>query len=221
MKNHSWRALDDAYRAGLKDTEPDKEVEDKSLPELSEGQTLPLSGAAVKEGKTTQPKRFTEDTLRFRDGDCRKGRYAGGCRAQGPGDPGHPRRDSGKAGVHRLFGAQKEQEKPCSLCRPRMRCPFITVLPEQLQSPLLTAEWEFRLGEIERGELSPEDFMAGISAMLRELVQTYQVVKGTEYLFTPPAEVVANAPAAAVMCGAAKGVLLPERGCKFAIWKKQ
>ena len=61
VKNHGWRALDDAYRAGLKDTEPDKEVEDKSLPELSEGQTLPLSGAAVKEGKTTPPKRFTED----------------------------------------------------------------------------------------------------------------------------------------------------------------
>ena len=31
---------------------------------------------------------------------------------------------------------------------------LITVLPEQLQSPLLTAEWEYRLGEIERGELT-------------------------------------------------------------------
>ena len=42
---------------------------------------------------------------------------------------------------------------------------LITVLPEQLQSPLLTAEWEYRLGEIERGELAPEDFMDGISTM--------------------------------------------------------
>ena len=68
------------------------------------------------------------------------------------------------------------------------------MLPEQLQSPLLTAEWEYRLGEIERGELAPEEFMAGISTMLQELVRTYQVIKGTEYLFTPPREVVGKCP---------------------------
>ena len=66
---------------------------------------------------------------------------------------------------------------------------LITVLPEQLQSPLLTAEWEYRLGEIERGQLAPEEFLDGISTMLRDLVGTYQVIKGTEYLFTPPREV--------------------------------
>ena len=63
VKNYGWRALDAAYRAGLKNVEQDKEPEDKALPELSEGQTLPLSGATVKEGKTTPPKHFTEDTL--------------------------------------------------------------------------------------------------------------------------------------------------------------
>ena len=62
VKNHGWRALDAAYRAGLKNAEP--ETEDKALPELSEGQTLPLSGAAVKEGKTTPPKHFT-DVIHF------------------------------------------------------------------------------------------------------------------------------------------------------------
>ena len=63
VKQPGWRALDAAYRAGLKNAEPDKETEDKALPELMEGQSLPLSGAAVKEGKTTPPKHFTEDTL--------------------------------------------------------------------------------------------------------------------------------------------------------------
>ncbi len=60
VKQPGWRALDAAYRAGLKNVEQDKETEDKALPELSEGQTLPLSGAAVKEGKTTPPKHFTD-----------------------------------------------------------------------------------------------------------------------------------------------------------------
>ena len=66
VKRPGWRALDAAYRAALKNAEPDKETEDKALPdggrlsELSEGQTLPLSNAAVKEGKTSPPKHFTE-----------------------------------------------------------------------------------------------------------------------------------------------------------------
>ena len=69
VKRPGWRALDAAYRAALKNAEPDKETEDKALPdggrlpELSEGQTLHLSGATVKEGKTSPPKHFTEDTL--------------------------------------------------------------------------------------------------------------------------------------------------------------
>ena len=60
---------------------------------------------------------------------------------------------------------------------------LITVLPEQLQSPLLTAEWENRLKQVERGELSPEDFMAAISAMVRELAATCAPVPGGEVLF--------------------------------------
>ena len=99
---------------------------------------------------------------------------------------------------------------------------LITVLPEQLQSPLLTAEWGYRLGEIERGELAPEDFMAGISAMLKELVGTYQAIKGTEYLFSPSHEVVGKCP----RCGGdvaelQKGFLLPERGLQICYLEKQ
>lgn len=94
------------------------------------------------------------------------------------------------------------------------------MLPEQLQSPLLTAEWEYRLGEIERGQLAPEEFLAGISTMLKDLVGTYQVIKGTEYLFTPPREVVGKCP----RCGGEvaelqKGFFCQNDSCKFAIWK--
>ena len=61
VKNHGWRALDAAYRAGLKNAEPDKEAEDKALPELAEGQNLSVTSVTVKEGKTSPPKHFTED----------------------------------------------------------------------------------------------------------------------------------------------------------------
>ena len=219
VKQLGWRALDAAYRAGLKNAEPDKETEDKALPELSEGQTLPLSGAAVKEGKTTPPKHFTEDTLLSAMETAGKDDMPEDAERKGLGTP------ATRAGIlEKLvstgFLERKKSKKQVQLLPSHDAVSLITVLPEQLQSPLLTAEWEYRLGEIERGELAPEDFMDGISTMLQELVRTYQVIKGTEYLFTPPREVVGKCP----RCGGEvaemqKGFFCQTESCKFAIWK--
>ena len=232
VKRPGWRALDAAYRAALKNAEP--EAEDKALPELTEGQTLALSVAAVKEGKTNPPKHFTEDTLlsametagKDDKVNCPNGAREGGlgrmpedAERQGLGTP------ATRAGIlEKLvstgFLERKKSKKAVQLMPSKDAVSLITVLPEQLQSPLLTAEWEHRLSEIERGELSPEDFMGGICAMLRELVGTYQVIKGTEYLFTPPREVVGKCP----RCGGdvaelQKGFFCQTESCKFAIWK--
>ena len=219
VKNYGWRALDAAYRAGLKNVEQDKEPEDKALPELSEGQTLPLSGAAVKEGKTTPPKHFTEDTLLSAMETAGKDDMPEDAERKGLGTP------ATRAGIlEKLvstgFLERKKSKKTVQLMPSHDAVSLITVLPEQLQSPLLTAEWEYRLGEIERGELAPEDFMAGISAMLKELVGTYQAIKGTEYLFSPSHEVVGKCP----RCGGEvaemqKGFFCQTESCKFAIWK--
>ena len=219
VKNHGWRALDAAYRAGQNNAEPDKETEDKALPELSEGQTLSLSGATVKEGKTTPPKHFTEDTLLSAMETAGKDDMPEDAERKGLGTP------ATRAGIlEKLvstgFLERKKSKKTVQLMPSHDAISLITVLPEQLQSPLLTAEWEYRLGEIERGELAPEDFMAEITAMLKELVGTYQVIKGSEYLFTPPREVVGRCP----RCGGEiaemqKGFFCQDKSCKFAIWK--
>lgn len=50
-------------------------------------------------------------------------------------------------------------------------------MPDQLKSAKLTAEWEERLGAVERGELPPDDFMDGIEKMLSTLVKTYENVQ--------------------------------------------
>ena len=167
VKRPGWRALDAAYHAALKNAEPDKETEDKALPdggrlpELSEGQTLPLSGATVKEGKTSPPKHFTEDTLLSAMETAGKDDMPEDAERQGLGTP------ATRAGIlEKLvstgFLERKKSKKAVQLMPSKDAVSLITVLPEQLQSPLLTAEWEHRLSEIERGELSPEDFMGGI-----------------------------------------------------------
>ena len=220
VKRPGWKVLEAAYRASLKNTpEPDKDDADKTLPDLSEGQTLPISDAVLKEGKTSPPKHLTEDTLLSAMETAGKDDMPEDAERQGLGTP------ATRAGIlEKLvstgFLERKKSKKTVQLMPSHDAVSLITILPEQLQSPLLTAEWESWLGEIERGELSPEDFMAGISAMLGELVGTYQVIKGTEYLFSLPREVVGKCP----RCGGdvaemQKGFFCQNESCKFAIWK--
>ena len=117
VKQPGWRALDAAYRAGLKNAEPDKETEDKALPELMEGQSLPLSGAAVKEGKTTPPKHFTEDTLLSAMETAGNDDMPEDAERKGLGTP-PPAPGFWKSWCPPAFWNAKRVRKPCSSCRP-------------------------------------------------------------------------------------------------------
>ena len=118
------------------------------------------------------------------------------------------------------FVERKKAKKAVSLVPSGPGAALITVLPEQLQSPLLTAEWESRLKEIERGELAADAFMADISGMVRELVTTYTPVQGAETLFPSGRPVVGRCP----RCGgdvteSKAGFFCESNACRFGLWK--
>ena len=118
------------------------------------------------------------------------------------------------------FVERKKSRKITHLMPTQEGNSLITVLPEQLQSPLLTAEWENRLKQVEHGELFPEDFMAAISAMVRELTATCSPVPGGEVLFPSGKESVGPCP----RCGGSvteskKGFFCENPACRFALWK--
>ena len=118
------------------------------------------------------------------------------------------------------FVERKRAKKTVSLLPTPLGTALITVLPEQLQSPTLTAEWEHRLKEVERGTLAPGDFMDEIAAMLRELVETCRPVEGSAVLFPSTREAVGRCP----RCGGTvtegrQGFFCENRACGFAIWK--
>ena len=91
---------------------------------------------------------------------------------------------------------------------------LITVLPELLTSPKLTADWEQRLNEVAKGQTSPEDFMDGIEAMAAELVRKYShISEDGQKLFQPEKETVGLCP----RCGKpaaleAEGYTVPAAG---------
>ena len=95
---------------------------------------------------------------------------------------------------------------------------LVTVMPEQIQSPEMTADWENKLLRIERGEMEPEKFMTEIKEMVSSLVNTTEAVKGANALMKN--KVIGACP----NCGTnvverEKGWFCENRECRFALWK--
>lgn len=197
----------------------EQEQADKPLPELTEGMSFPVESAAVKEGKTTPPKRYTEDTLLSAMETAGAKDMPEDAERKGLGTPATRAAVLEKL-VSTGFVERKKAKKAVSLVPSGPGAALITVLPEQLQSPLLTAEWESRLKEIERGELAADAFMADISGMVRELVTTYTPVQGAEALFPSGRPVVGKCP----RCGgdvteSKAGFFCESNACRFGLWK--
>gem|GEM_PF-677137 len=191
----------------------------KALPPVDEGQTFMVGSTAVKEGKTTPPKHYTEDTLLSAMEVAGAKEMPEDAERKGLGTPATRAAILEKL-VATGFVERKKSKKTVSLIPTHAGISLITVLPEQLQSPLMTAEWEHRLKEIERGEESPETFMQGIRDMVCELVKTYKTVLGADVLFPSGRAVVGKCP----RCGSdvtesKKGYFCERNDCHFGLWR--
>jgi len=196
-----------------------QEQTDKPLPELKKGQNVPVPSAYVKEGKTLPPKHYTEDTLLSAMETAGAKEMPDDAERKGLGTPATRAAILEKL-VTTGFVERKRAKKTVNLIPSQIGMSLVTVLPEQLQSPLLTAEWENRLKQVEHGKLEPDTFMNGISSMLRELIKTYAPVKGAEVLFSSGREAIGKCP----RCGGSvteskKGFFCENDGCRFGLWK--
>ena len=197
----------------------DKEQTDKVIPELSEGDELQVASSEIKEGKTTPPAHFTEDSLLSAMEVAGAKEMPEDAERKGLGTP------ATRAGIiEKLIAAgfveRKKAKKTVNLIPAHSGVSLITVLPEQLQSPLLTAEWEHKLKMVESGELDAETFMAEIGIMVSELVKTYSVIKGAEVLFPSGRDVIGKCP----RCGgdvteSKKGFFCETNDCRFGLWR--
>ena len=118
------------------------------------------------------------------------------------------------------FVTRKKDKKLVSLIPNGIGVSLITILPEELQSPLLTAHWEQQLLMIEKGELTADEFMSAIENMVKMLVRDYKIIDGAEVLFPSGREVVGKCP----RCGgdvteSKKGYFCEKHNCRFALWK--
>ena len=210
-----------SFISGVESGNDDKEKEDSSIPDIQNGMELMVREAVCKEGKTVPPKHYTEDSLLQAMENAGAEEMPEDAERKGLGTP------ATRAGiieklVRTGFLERTGNKKTKYLIPTQKGTALVTILPEQIQSASMTAEWEEKLLEIERGEYSPDAFMGEIEAMISDLVKNYQIVPDAKILMPKQkSQEIGKCP----VCGndvieGAKGWFCVNRTCPFALWKQ-
>lgn len=205
------------------DTEDDALTKNKDLilqGIFEEGKSLPVQKPEIKEGKTSAKKHFTEDTLLSAMEHASADEMPDEAEHQGIGTPA-TRAGTIEKLVRIGFVERKGDRKTKYLIPTHKGIALITVMPEQVQSASMTADWEEKLIAIEKEHYESREFMQGISQMISNLVATYKIVEGAEVLMHPAGEPIGICPC----CGKSvlekqKGFFCEDKKCKFALWKE-
>ena len=214
--DEGWKAVE---RAILGDTTEKGNENLGVLTEVQDKETLPILDAQLKEGRTTPPKHFTEDTLLAAMESAGADAMPEEAERRGIGTPATRAATIEKL-VQKGFLSRDGGSKTKHLIPTEKGRGLIAAMPEQLKSPAMTAEWETKLTQIEKGQYAPEQFMEEIESMMKMLVN--------QYANTPnaPAKAASGAPVVGTCphCGSdvaerEKGFFCSNRECRFVIWK--
>ena len=213
--SQGWRAIQEVFRSSLKEKPEDEDAEGV-LPVLTEGQVFEPVAASITEHFTSPPKPYTEDTLLSAMENAGKEDMPDEAERKGLGTPA-----TRAAIIEKLVSGGFVERKGKNLIPTKAGVNLVTVLPELLTSPKLTADWEQRLNEVAKGQASPEEFIDGIEAMAAELVRKYShISENGQKLFQPEKETVGLCP----RCGkpvyeGKKNFACSDRACQFIMWK--
>ena len=194
-----------------------KQKEQATLPDVQEQSQCSIVVAELKEGQTTPPKHFTEDTLLHAMETASADSMPEGVERQGIGTPATRAATIEKL-VQKGFLERKGNKKTKVLLPTDKGKALVTVMPEEIQSPEMTADWETKLLRIEHSEMEPKTFMTEIKEMISSLVTTTEAAKGANALMK--SKIIGVCP----NCGKPvvereKGWFCENRECRFVLWK--
>ena len=155
----------------------DKKKEPAALPDVQEQSECGIAGAELKEGQTSPPKHFTEDTLLHSMETASADSMPEDAERQGIGTPATRAAIIEKL-VAKGFLERKGDKKTKVLLPTDKGKALITVMPEEVQSADMTADWETKLLRVERGEMEPKTFMTEIEATISCIFASSRTLKG-------------------------------------------
>ena len=169
---NGWKEFEDFFKNSYKTAEDKSDAEEeKKLPELREGMMIAVEQTKVSEHFTQPPKHYTEDSLLSAMERAGAEDMGDEVERKGLGTPA-TRADI----IEKLVkdGFVKREKKQMIPTEDGMK--LITILPDVVKSPKLTADWENELTLVSKGDVAAEQFMSGIETMVSDLVKTYHSV---------------------------------------------
>ena len=213
--DEGWKAV-----APSKKSDKDEDADQKLTAEIHAGEKMKINATECKEGKTSSPKSFTEDSLLASMEKAGADEIPDEAERKGLGTP------ATRAGIIeklvRIGFIERRGDKKTKYLVPTHKGEaLITIVPEAIQSASLTADWEQRLLEIEKDTYSGNQFMEEIDELVSNLIDTYEVIPDAEVLMHPVYMPIGNCP----RCGKAveeksKGFFCSDKECKFVLWKE-
>lgn len=184
-----WREI---YDADWEDFE-DEEVPDNSgttgsasqaaatWPDIREGSELPVTSLSITEGKTKPPAYFTEGTLiAAMENPARYMQHKNQTLARTLGETGGLGTVATRADIiEKLFGSFLMEKKGAEIHITSKGKQLLSLVPPDLKSPELTAQWELRLKSISQGRESQDKFMAEIEDYTKSLISQIKNAEGT------------------------------------------
>ena len=209
-----WKAVEQRFKSALKSKENDEP--EKMLPAVSEGDVLDAVSASITEHFTTPPKQYTEDTLLSAMETAGNEAFDDDTEKKGLGTP------ATRAGViEKLVKSGYAERKGKSIVPTKDGLNLVCVLPEQITSPAMTAEWENTLMQIERGQADGNKFLAGIVDMTASLVKAYPFLSDAEAnRFDSGKEAIGKCPRCGSPVYVGKGnYYCSSKECSFCLWE--
>ena len=213
--DEGWKAI-----APSKKSDKDEDNDQEISVSVNAGEKLKINSKECKEGKTSAPKSFTEDTLLSAMEKAGADEIPDDAERKGLGTP------ATRAGIIeklvRIGFIERRGDKKTKYLVPTHKGEaLITIVPEAIQSASLTADWEQRLLEIEKDTYSGSQFMNEIDELISNLIDTYEVIPDAEVLMHPVYMPIGKCP----HCGKAveeksKGFFCSDKECKFVLWKE-
>lgn len=209
-----WKAIERRFKETLKSKEKDEP--ERSLPSLNEKDILSSVDASVTEHYTSPPKPYTEDSLLSAMETAGNAEFDDDTEKKGLGTP------ATRAGIiEKLVNGGFVERKGKSLVPTKDGNNLVCVLPEQITSPSMTAEWENTLMQIERGNADADKFLSGIVGMTSELVKAYPFLSEAEAnRFDTGRDSIGNCPRCGSPVYVGKGnYYCSNKECSFCMWE--
>lgn len=209
-----WKSVERCFKETLKSKEKDEP--ERSLPSLNEKDILSSVDSSVTEHYTSPPKPYTEDSLLSAMETAGNAEFDDDTEKKGLGTP------ATRAGIiEKLVKGGFVERKGKSLVPTKDGNNLVCVLPEQITSPSMTAEWENTLMQIERGNADSNKFLSGIVGMTSELVKAYPFLSDSEAnRFDTGKESIGKCPRCGLPVYVGKGnYYCSNKECSFCMWE--